>query len=226
MFQFSFFKTVFRVPCWSVKRIYSVTRLNYTNPTCTFSVLSNFRECVFGKYIVVFDNVNLYRAKIDDYSYIQTGSRIFNCNIGKFCSIASNVAIAPGMHEVNNVSTHPVFANRTSPLPKSFVTKNHVQTSRVVNIGHDVWVGEKAVILDGVTVGNGAVIASGAVVTKDVEAYSVVGGVPAKHIKFRFNDETRNLLLQSKWWDNSDEWFEKNVQLMLNPELFVEYYGG
>ena len=72
-------------------------------------------------------------------------------------------------------------------------------------IGSDVWIGANAVILRGVTVGNGAVIAAGAVVNKDVPSYAIVGGVPAKIIKFRFNDEIIKKLKESKWYDETDE---------------------
>ena len=92
----------------------------------------------------------------------------------------------------------------------------------MVNIGNDVWIGEKAIILDGVTIGNGAVIAAGAVVTKDVQPYSIVGGVPAKHIKFRFDEETRCIIEQSCWWDNTEEWFIRNADTMLDPRSFLK----
>lgn len=68
-------------------------------------------------------------------------------------------------------------------------------------IGHDVWIGAKATILRGVKIGHGAVIAAGAVVNKDVEPYSIVGGIPAKHIRYRFDEATRKRLLALKWWN-------------------------
>jgi acetyltransferase-like isoleucine patch superfamily enzyme len=206
-----------------VKKIYRVSKLSYQNPTCRFDISSHVVECEFEKHVVIFDNCKLFSSKIGAYSYIQMNGRIFHCTIGKFCSIASSVSIAPGMHDMSRVTTHPSFYFFTSVLPKIFVTSNKLQLYKKVTIGHDVWIGEKVVILDGVTIGNGAVIASGAIVIKDVEPYEVVGGVPAKHIKYRFDKQTIEIIHDSQWWNYSDEWFEKNHELMLNTAEFIEY---
>ncbi|GEC73211.1 transferase hexapeptide (six repeat-containing protein) [Flavobacterium flevense] len=197
--------------------------LRLKNTSCRFSSSSEILESNFGKSVVIFDNNNIYNSKVDSYSYIQMGSRIFNCEIGKFCSIASNVSIAPGIHDLNNVTTHPVLVQKSAPLPKVFGKKDNIVTYKKVFIQNDVWIGEKAIILDGVKIGNGAVVASGAVVIKDVDPYSIVGGVPAKHIKYRFDQETIDLLQKSEWWNFSDEWFEKNADLMLDIDGFKEY---
>lgn len=93
-----------------------------------------------------------------------------------------------------------------------------------VRIGNDVWIGANAVILPGVTVGDGAVIAAGAVVTKDVKPYSIVGGVPAKLIKYRFEPWQIELLLKLKWWDWPLEKIKENITLFQNPKKFFEEY--
>ena len=207
-------------------RIYKRLRLSkliLKNPSCVFDSSSEILESSFGRYVVIFGDNNIYNSKIDSYSYIQMGSRIFNCEIGKFCSIASNVSIAPGMHDLSKVTTHPALVQRTTPLPKVFAKEDNVISFKKVFIGNDVWIGEKAIILDGIKIGNGAVIAGGSVVVKDVEPYSIVGGVPAKHIKYRFESDVVKILQDSKWWNYSDEWFEKNANLMLDIECFREY---
>jgi acetyltransferase-like isoleucine patch superfamily enzyme len=206
----------------AVKRFYKTFLLSHHHPTCRFDASSKIVDCEFEENVVVFDHCKLFASKIGAYSYIQMGSRVFNCEIGKFCSIAGSVSIAPGMHDMNRVSTHPSFFSFTEALPKVFVTEDKFPTSQKVLIGHDVWIGEKATILDGVKIGNGAVIASGAVVIKDVAPYSVVGGVPARHLKYRFDEKTISLLLQSEWWNNSDDWFQQNAVRMLDPKIFIE----
>lgn len=139
----------------------------------------------------------------------------------RFCSIAPNVTIAPGMRDMNRVTTHPSFYFFTSSIPRIFVNHDKYPVFKRVNIGHDVWIGEKVIILDGVNIGNGAVIAAGAVVTKDVKPYSVVGGVPARHIKYRFDEETVRILQESQWWNFSEKWFDEHADEMLDVEKFI-----
>jgi len=206
-----------------IRKRYRLSKIVSENPTCRFYSSSEIAGSVFGNYVVIFDNNKIYNSKIDSYSYIQVGSRIFNCEIGKFCSIASSVSIAPGIHDLNKVTTHPALIQKSTPLPKVFATRNNIKICEKVFIGHDVWIGEKVVILDGVAIGNGAVIATGAIVIKDVEPYEVVGGVPAKHIKYRFDKQTIEIIQDSQWWNYSDEWFEKNHELMLNMDQFIEF---
>jgi acetyltransferase-like isoleucine patch superfamily enzyme len=206
-----------------LRSIYRYALIKSKYPTGLYDLTSQITECEFEKYVVIFNNTILYNSKIGAYTYIQMNGRVFNCDIGRFCSIAASVSIAPGMHDMSKVTTHPSFYFYTKALPKLFVTENKLQLFQRVIIGHDVWIGEKVVIIDGVKIGNGAVIASGAIVVKDVEPYSVVGGVPAKHIKYRFDTETIDVIQNSKWWNYSEEWFEKNAELLLNPIEFLKY---
>jgi acetyltransferase-like isoleucine patch superfamily enzyme len=202
---------------------YRNAALKAKHPTGMFDLTSQIVDCDFEKYVVVFENTKLCNSRIDSYTYIQKNSTVFNAEIGKFCSIASGVSIAPGMHDLTKVTTHPSFYFNTDALPKIFVTEDKLELYKRVHIGHDVWIGEKVVIIDGIKIGNGAVIASGAIVVKDVEPYSVVGGVPARHLKYRFDDETIALFEKSEWWNYSDEWFEKNADMMLDVYKFKEY---
>lgn len=206
----------------SIKIKYKISKLSKNNCTCRFHQSCQIESSEFEKYIVIFENTKLYSARIGAYSYIQAGSRIFNCEIGRFCSIASGVTIAPGIHDMSRISTHPIFVQKSTPLPKVYAAMDYIITHKKVQIGNDVWIGEKAVILDGVYVGNGAVIASGAIVAKDVEPYSVVGGVPARHIKYRFDEQTIAILQESQWWNYPDKWFEENAEIMLDIERFKD----
>ena len=222
MFLIIMFKKLIFASLVTVKRLFRISLLSSKHPTCRFDMSCHIAECEFEKYVVVYDHNRLFRSKIGAYSYIQTGGRVFNSDIGKFCSIAANVSIAPGRHEMKCVTTYPSFSYLTPALPNIYVTENKFPSFSKVIIGNDVWIGEKAVILDGVKIGNGAVIASGAIVVKDVEPYSVVGGVPARHIKYRFDEETIKLLQSSQWWNYPDDWFNKNAGLMLDVEKFIE----
>lgn len=197
-----------------------------TNPTCRFDSTARIHDTAFGKYTVVFDAVKMSGAEMGDYSYIQSAGRIFNCTIGKFCSIAAGVSIAPGMHDPTRVTTHPALLQKSTPLPEVFAEKDNLVAAKPVHIGHDVWIGEKAIILDGVTVGNGAVVAAGAVVTKDVAPYEIVGGVPARHLKFRFDEATIAGIEKSQWWDWPEERLRANAHLMLNRDEFLRQWAS
>lgn len=191
------------------------------NSTCNIYPGCEINDVQFGKYVTVFEYTQVYAATIGDYSYIQRYGRIFHVTLGKFCSIAAHVTIAPGMHDYTRVSTHPSFYSATTAIPRVFVRENKLTVSKPVVIGHDVWIGEKAIILDGVTIGNGAVIAAGAVVTKDVAPYEIVGGVPARHLKFRFDEDTIRKIEQSQWWDWDEEKLAASVDLMLDRDKFL-----
>lgn len=147
---------------------------------------------------------------IGDYSYVNKNSSIENCTIGKFCSISSGVYICPFEHDLSYVSTHPKFYN------------SNQKKRRKVQIGNDVLISLNAVILEGVTIGDGAVIGAGAVVTKDVEPYEIVGGVPAHHINYRFAKETIDYLLKIKWWDWSDKEIDEAKLMFSNINSFRE----
>lgn len=209
-----------------LRRKWMLASLRETNPTCRFDPTVRIHDSVFGEYTVVFDAVKMSGAELGDYSYIQSASRIFNCTIGKFCSIAAGVSIAPGMHDPTRVTTHPAFYFYTESIPRVFVDQSKIPVCKPVAIGHDVWIGEKAIILDGVTVGNGAVIAAGAVVTKDVAPYEIVGGVPARHLKYRFDEATIAGIEKSQWWDWPEERLRKNAHLMLNRDEFLRQWAS
>ncbi len=146
-------------------------------------------------------------VEVGEYSYICPGSRVFfNTRIGKFCSIATDVTIGASLHPLNFLSTHPFQYS-------SFYMGNEVNigfnTFPETIIENDVWIGCHAVIKCGVRIGTGAVIGSGAVVTKDVPPYAVMVGIPAKILKYRFNEETIRRLLKTEWWNLPKEKLEK-----------------
>lgn len=120
--------------------------------------------------------------------------------IGSFCSIAKCTILLGGNHNTNWVTTYPFGHIHCNTFNKC-CGKGHPKTNGDVIIKNDVWIGQNATILSGVTIGNGAVIACNSHVVRDVKDYEIVGGNPANHIKFRFNEDIREKLLKIKWWD-------------------------
>jgi len=189
-------------------------------PNCKFYKNSELINSELGGNNVLFNNVLVINSTIGAHTYIQKASTVVNATVGKFCSIAAGVSIGPGVHKLDSVSTHPAFYLKNTPLVKTYCRQDEFTSSKQTIIGHDVWIGERAIILDGVTIGTGAVIAAGAVVTKNVEPYSIVGGVPAKALKTRFASAEIELMLKSKWWDKDEQWLQQNYKSFNNVSDF------
>jgi acetyltransferase-like isoleucine patch superfamily enzyme len=201
---------------------YRNAALKAKHPTGMFDLTSQIVDCDFEKYVVVFENTKLCNSRIDSYTYIQKNSTVFNAEIGKFCSIASGVSIGPGSHNTHRVSTHPSFFDKFTPLPIVFAEETEISYIKRTKIGDDVWIGERAILLDGINIGIGAVIAAGAVVTKDVAPYTIVGGVPAREINKRFSENEIEQLLASKWWLKPEKWFKDNYSYFSDLKAFLE----
>ena len=141
--------------------------------------------------------------------------------IGKFCSIACGARFIfnSANHSLSSLSTYPfpIFFEEWNLDGKNI--KNAWDNKGDIVIGNDVWIGYEAVILAGVTIGDGAIIGTRAVVTKDVPPYSIVGGIPAKSIRKRFDDETIVELLRLKWWDWSEEKIAQNIQAIKSGQV-------
>ena len=126
--------------------------------------------------------------------------------VGKFCSIGGSVVIGPSEHPLNRLTTHPFTYSGANALYGGLeVPEENIipfpEEVIPVNIGNDVWIGEKATILHGLTIGDGAVVGTNAVVTKNVPPYAIVVGNPAKIIRYRFSEEIIQGLLETRWWD-------------------------
>lgn len=124
--------------------------------------------------------------------------------VGKFCSIADNVTLGTTFHPTDRLSTHPFTYFNPSRISKKNYLKDFVY-HKPVKVGNDVWIGKHVTVMDGITVGDGAIIGTNAVVTKDVPPYAIIVGVPARIIKYRFDESTIKDLLRLKWWDLDDE---------------------
>lgn len=164
-------------------------------------------------------------------TYVRRNSILKNVRLGKFCAVGENVNIRLFEHPMDMVSISPCFY-RKSHILKTFVNENYYEDLKSnaegysVEIGNDVWIGNGVSIKSGVSIGDGAVIGVGAVVTKDVEPYAVVGGVPARVIRYRFSEKQIEALLKIKWWDRDCSWWEENADYFSDVNRFIERAGG
>jgi len=184
------------------------------------------RETTLGKWIEIADDVHIEYASIGDYSYVMHRSMVADAEIGRFTAIAAEVRIGPPNHPLDRPTIHRLTYTPEYYWPAT--TRDHAffaaRRAAVTRIGHDVWIGHGATVLAGVTVGNGAVIAAGAVVAKDVEPYTIVGGVPAKPIRRRIPRDLAERLERLAWWDWSHDRLEAAVSdfRALSIEAFLE----
>lgn len=161
-----------------------------------------FSNCTFGKFTHIYSNTILCNTHIGDFSYVSNNTHIANATIGKFCSIASNCQIGLGLHPSKHfVSTHPVFYSTQKQIDLSFVQSNEFCEYANIQIGNDVWIGSNVIIKDGVSIQDGVIVGAGSVVTKDLQAYGIYGGIPAKLIRFRFTQTQIQMLQELQWWD-------------------------
>jgi acetyltransferase-like isoleucine patch superfamily enzyme len=130
--------------------------------------------------------------------------------VGSFCSIAKEVLFLVR-------AEHPTHTASTFPIRNLGAGMEELKSRGPIVIGHDVWIGRRAMIMSGVAIGNGAVIGAGAVVTRDVAPYSIVGGVPAKHIRFRLEQPLIDALQRIRWWEWSDDDIRSRVDLFDLP---------
>lgn len=168
----------------------------------------NNKSSVFKDKTVLFDRIKITNSTVGRYTYFAGKGCINNAIIGEFCSIADNVNIGVGIHPLNFISTHPIFYSSQTPFPYKLISEEVLESlstnneSEVTYIGNDVWIGINAIILDGVSIGNGAVVGAGAVITKNVPDYAIVVGIPGKIIGYRTEVEKVD---NKYWWELNDK---------------------
>ena len=198
-------------------------------------------KCVFEDNVIIdsfgqFEGMNRLTAdvtfltsSIGYASYIGNRSFIKNTKIGRYTCIANDVMTVAGSHPTSKfVSIHPAFYSTRKQSGFTYVQEDkfsdfkYIDKKFTVIIGNDVWIGSGVKIMEDVTIHDGAVVAAGAIVTKDVPPYAIVGGVPAKIIKYRFDDETIKKLLDLKWWEKDQEWIKKHADDFVDVEKILD----
>ncbi len=170
-----------------------------------------------GKHTNVVYPFFLHHVVLDDYSYIARNSNATNVRIGKFCSIGPNFCCGLGLHPTDGISTAPMFYSVAKQNGVSLVNEVVYEEQKQTIIGNDVFIGANVTIVDGVKIGDGAVIGAGAVVVKDIPPYAVAVGVPAKVIKYRFDEQIIKRLIEMQWWN----WSETDLQTVADSEFNV-----
>lgn len=176
----------------------------------TIGKMTQTKNTTFGEWVEIGSSNLIDNSSVGDYTYTGQYCFIQNSDLKKFISMAAMIRIGPTNHPYDRPAQH-IFAYNGGaygfghPDTEFLEKRTHLRTT----IGNDVWIGHGVIIQAGVTVGDGAVIGSGAVVTKDVEPYTIVGGIPAKPIKDRFPDEVKANMAKIAWWNWSREDLEK-----------------
>lgn len=200
-----------------LKNIFSIKKVTYKNVSF-FSIWDS--TTIFHKTSEIRRFAKLKQSKVGKYSRINPDCKLSNTTVGNFTAIGRDSTSGLGRHPMNYVSTQNIFYKKNN-MNNKWVKKIDYPPLPI-HIGNDVWIGVEVMILDGVTIGDGAVIGARSVVTKDVPPYAIVVGQPAKVIKYRFDNEVIDRLLEIKWWNLTDEEITEKVNFFREPKISLE----
>lgn len=207
---------------WLVRKYWY--QFTYRRQHLKIQYLARFSDCTFGRYNTLYEGAILTQVSLGDYSYIAANTRLARVAIGKFSCIGPDVMAGLGRHPATEfASIHPVFYSPNAQAGVTFADRPYFDEFDSIIIGNDVWVGARATIRDGVTIGDGAIVAAGAVVVADVPPYAIVGGVPAKLIKYRFSTEQIEALQTLKWWDKDEGWLRANFTKLHHVDELLRF---
>lgn len=192
-----------------------------------YKVLKKFRgRAIIDSQVhetsVIYAGSELIASSVGRYSYVGYDCKLDHCRLGAFCSLSDHIFIGGAEHPQQWVSTSPVFQNVRNSGPTKRFARYDVPACKETVIGSDVWIGHGVTIKAGVQIGHGAIIGSGAMVTKDVPPYAIVGGVPAKVIRYRFEEEKREALMASRWWELPEERLEQLASYFKDVDTFLD----
>lgn len=175
----------------------------------------------------VYRGVKIKGSKVGAYTYISANTDVENAEIGKYCSISDHCRIGMGNHNLNQISTSPLFTERKNGTGYRWVEQDTgAAPLKKVYVGNDVLIGSHALIMGGISIGDGAVVGAGAVVTEDIPPYAVVGGVPARIIKYRFPEEVIARLQELQWWDWPEDILRTRIDLFQRNGIGIEDLKG
>ena len=186
------------------------------------------QDCRFGRYTEVGDHARLTDSVLDDYSYLERGCDIMSADIGKFSNIAAMVRINPGFHPMERPTLHHFTYRRAKYglAPEDDASFFEWRRRQRVSIGHDTWIGHGVVIMPGVRIGNRAVIGSNSVVTKDVPAYAIAAGAPAKVLRQRFTKSIASAIESTVWWDWGHDTLAERMDDFCDLRRFLSRYAA
>lgn len=164
----------------------------------------------------------LLSSSVDKYTYVSPNTTLAYTDVGRFCSISSNCLIGLANHSLEFLSTSPIYTNQHNSTGYIWSSADLFEEYKHTVIGSDVWIGSNVIIIGGVNIGSGSIVGAGAVVTKDVPPYAIVGGVPAKIIRYRFDRPIVEKLLQMEWWNAPEEKLRANMVYFQSNDISLE----
>lgn len=162
---------------------------------------------------------------IGDYTIIARNAIISRTTVGKCCSLGPNLFCGWGIHPTNGISSHTMFYSTKKQSGITLSKEDKIVEQKPITIGNDVYVGANVTILDGVTIGDGAMIGAGAVVSKDIPPYAIAVGCPIKIVKYRFDEETRKKLQETRWWDFPEDQLQDVEKMFFDIDGFINKYA-
>lgn len=200
-----------------LKNFFSLKKIKYKK----ISLFSFWKgETTFEKTSVLCRGSQLISSHIGKYARVGVNVSLCSTTVGNFSAIGKDSVLGPGQHPTNYLSLNSIFYKRGNwGFHDDWVREISFEESKPINVGGDVWIGRKVMVMNGVTIGDGAIVGACSVVTKDVPPYAIVAGVPAKVIKYRYSQNIIDKLIKIKWWNLSDEEITRRIGVFHKPDL-------